>query len=824
MSSVDNEKLKDLLGEESSFTDMTDEERLYFVELLKEEMSRRESAGKAEQIREIVPIEKFLTEYYLGPDAKNIYDFWRDTLKDMFSDSRTMENNINSVVLSGCFSGDTKVSLLSGEEVSFEDLEKRYSPLDYFWVYSCDKDGNIVPGHAHNIHRTKIADRLYIIELDNGEKMKCTEDHKFLTRDGSYVMAKDLSPDDTLMPLYREYKCMGKYDHGTPKGYERVYNPKDEIWKVTHKVVSEFCHSDEIEELKNKYGKGAIIVTHHIDMDKLNNTPENLKPMECVEHFTFHKRHTDLILNDPVIGPRVRKKMSESQKRSWSNPEYKDRMRIIRRESYYNSKKMQDHWRDFVNKGIEFTRSEEGHKISIRNLEKWNSRDGFSDVDVQAWRDSIGKGTRKWWSSNEGEKEKDKRREIYTKRNESGETSRLLKEFWKTDRGIELKEEKRQKKIKENIERSERILKERLNQFLSIGLTEEELYKALSQSNSWRSAGKLLSDKFNLSDFDLSGSSHMNTLLRCLGLSSGNDYSGDRKKITDKLGLDYEYRNHTVKSIEIIQGKFPVYDFEVDDFHNFALSSGVFVHNSIGTGKSTVAEIMLLRKLYELSCFKNINSMFGLMSTARILFLYFSINKDTAEATGFGSIRAWIDASPYFNKNFPRSKRINSLLVFPEGITIAYGSRSSDAIGRNLICSIMDEANFINSNGDNRSGNIERAMEMYAGIVNRSNSRFIIEGGKNYSLNILVSSSTHESSATERQIAMSKDDPHALIASPSQWEVKPDKFSKEYFYVLKGTNYLEPQIIESTDDINNFRLSENLKKEKFVDNLTLKHT
>ena len=248
--------------------------------------------------------------------------------------------------------------------------------------------------------------------------------------------------------------------------------------------------------------------------------------------------------------------------------------------------------------------------------------------------------------------------------------------------------------------------------------------------------------------------------------------------------------------------------------------TSVVLSGSIGTGKSTVAEIMLIRKLYELSCYKNINSMFGLMSTARILFLYFSINKDTAEATGFGSIRAWIDSSPYFNRYFPRSKRINSLLVFPEGITIAYGSRSSDAIGRNLICSIMDEANFINSNGDNKTGNIERAMEMYAGMVNRSNSRFIIEGGKNYSLNILVSSSTHESSATERQIALSKDDPHALIAAPSQWEVKPDKFSKEYFYVLKGTNYLEPQIIESTDDINNFRLSEGIKKEKYVDNLS----
>lgn len=245
---------------------------------------------------------------------------------------------------------------------------------------------------------------------------------------------------------------------------------------------------------------------------------------------------------------------------------------------------------------------------------------------------------------------------------------------------------------------------------------------------------------------------------------------------------------------------------------NLAILSG-----SIGTGKSTVAEIILLRKLYELSCFKNINALFGLMSSASIMFIYFSINKYTAESTGFGSIRRWVDNSPYFTKNFPRRKRLDSILVFPEGVTIAYGSRSSDAIGRNMICSIMDEANFIGSSGDNKSGNVEKASEMFAGMVNRSNSRFIVKGGDNFALNILVSSSTHESSVTERQIRTSIDDPHTVVAQPAQWDVKPDNFSKEYFYVLKGTNYLEPQIVESVDDINNFRLSEGLPKVKYID-------
>ena len=103
--------------------------------------------------------------------------------------------------------------------------------------------------------------------------------------------------------------------------------------------------------------------------------------------------------------------------------------------------------------------------------------------------------------------------------------------------------------------------------------------------------------------------------------------------------------------------------------------------------------------------------------------------------------------------------------------------------------------------------------------MNRANSRFIIDGGINHSLNILVSSATHESSVTERQIAASKNDKHTIVCAPSQWEVKPDKFSKKFFFVCKGTDYLEPHIIRSTDDINNFRLSEGIKKEKYVDGL-----
>ena len=248
--------------------------------------------------------------------------------------------------------------------------------------------------------------------------------------------------------------------------------------------------------------------------------------------------------------------------------------------------------------------------------------------------------------------------------------------------------------------------------------------------------------------------------------------------------------------------------------------NNVIISGSIGTGKSTISEIIMMRKLYELSCYENINAFYHLMSKTSIMFLYFSVNQRQAERTGFGEFRSFIDNSPYFNDNFRRRKRINSILLFPEGVTFAYGSNSSDSIGMSVICSMLDEANFVAGNGNNTSGNANKALDMYAGIINRANSRFIMDGGVNHALNILVSSATHENSATEKQMELSRNDPHTIMASPSQWEVKPDKFSKTFFYVCKGTNYLEPMIVKSTDDVNSFRISEGLKKEKCVDNLT----
>ena len=103
-------------------------------------------------------------------------------------------------------------------------------------------------------------------------------------------------------------------------------------------------------------------------------------------------------------------------------------------------------------------------------------------------------------------------------------------------------------------------------------------------------------------------------------------------------------------------------------------------------GKTTIANIIMLRKIYELSCYDNIPALYNLMASSKILFAYFNLNMAQAELTGFGQIKQMIDTSPYFQEHFPRDLKNNSMVKFLNAnMTVRFASDSNHIIGSNLI-------------------------------------------------------------------------------------------------------------------------------------------
>lgn len=174
----------------------------------------------------------------------------------------------------GCFSGDTRIPLLDGSIPTIAELAGKEA-----WVYSALPNGTIVPGKARG-RLTKHVTEMVDVVLDSGAVERCTPEHLWMLRDGTYKEARALrSGIDRLMPITRVWPVDG--------GYERV-SDRNGRRTPTHRMVWAFFNGPVSE--------GHYI--HHRDHEKTNNLPENLVA-ELVEHHSRHHtalRHT----NDPA--------------------------------------------------------------------------------------------------------------------------------------------------------------------------------------------------------------------------------------------------------------------------------------------------------------------------------------------------------------------------------------------------------------------------------------------------------------------------------------------------------------------------------------------
>lgn len=151
---------------------------------------------------------RFYSCYKFDKDSKATQLWYDETVQ-------LEKNNTNGKIdhpdggKTGCFTGDTKVSLVDGRDLTFLELVKEFNEGKINYVYSINHTTkNIEPKPIVKAWCTKHNASLVEVELDNGEKIRCTPDHRFMLRDGSYCEAQELLPGDSLMPLYRNHKVV----------------------------------------------------------------------------------------------------------------------------------------------------------------------------------------------------------------------------------------------------------------------------------------------------------------------------------------------------------------------------------------------------------------------------------------------------------------------------------------------------------------------------------------------------------------------------------------------------------------------------------------
>lgn len=208
-------------------------------------------------------------------------DVFVHNCEDFFLPRREGGKATEIQTLPGCLAMDTKVSLLDGRELSIHDIEHEMKQGKQLWTYSCHPEtGKVVPGLITWAGVTQKSAKVMKLTLDNGETITCTPDHKFPIKDVGFVRADQLKVNDSLIPLYRRH---AQIDSNYKNTYEQYYDNESHEWYFTHRKVVEYVQG--LEEFADKR------VVHHVDLNRYNNDPSNLKQMGWQEH---RKLHSDM--------------------------------------------------------------------------------------------------------------------------------------------------------------------------------------------------------------------------------------------------------------------------------------------------------------------------------------------------------------------------------------------------------------------------------------------------------------------------------------------------------------------------------------------------
>ena len=93
-----------------------------------------------------------------------------------------------------CFVGGSKIKTLDGikniEEISINDIIVNFD----------EEKNNIISGKVNQLYKRQYEGELIVIELENGEIIKCTPNHKFYVN-GLWVEAKNLTKQDILKDI-----------------------------------------------------------------------------------------------------------------------------------------------------------------------------------------------------------------------------------------------------------------------------------------------------------------------------------------------------------------------------------------------------------------------------------------------------------------------------------------------------------------------------------------------------------------------------------------------------------------------------------------------
>ncbi|MBI3305130.1 hypothetical protein HYZ80_02315 [Candidatus Parcubacteria bacterium] len=439
----------------------------------------------------------------------------------------------------GCWSGDTRVALTDGRSLTFKELVEEDKQGKKNFCYTMQSNGHMGIAQIINPRRTKQNARVVKIILDTGEELVCTPNHLFRLVDGQYIPAHQLTSQHHLAPLYRKLSVKsGRYGLD---GYEMIFDPKAKKWMYTHILADMFNLANSV------YPASAGKHRHHVDFNKLNNNPTNVRRLSYAEHTALHYAYMEGALHRPDV-----KRKSIAAKQTDAYREKACRKSLEKRELFSENAKKQ--WQN-----VEYKRF-----MARKFLEFYRDNSEYRDKN----RDILHKAQKEYWANAENKKRQAERVKKYFESHpeEKERLSETAKRQWESA----VLRQWRAGKTKEQwtpVFRVKRLRAyERTYFHKALGVLRAILERhGAVDGAAYEQVRRETNDK---------------TLLR-LDTITQRFFQND----PERLQVAVARYNHKIKSVVPLGQMMDVYDLEVPGTHNFALASGVFVHNSAKQGR-----------------------------------------------------------------------------------------------------------------------------------------------------------------------------------------------------------------------------------------------